>query len=106
MLCPYRARFDTGFCSEGEHKVRPYIGFVHWFEFGFGLRQTCSHNLYIRPLSTLFIIEVKYRFDHRLTFPKNKTEQILDLSLQKKLILITWAVIFAFHPDHHAREQK
>jgi hypothetical protein len=26
----------------GEHKVRPYIGFGHWLEFGFGLMQTYS----------------------------------------------------------------
>jgi hypothetical protein len=24
---------------KGEHKVRPCIGFGHWFEFGFGLSQ-------------------------------------------------------------------
>ena len=33
-------RFDTGFCSEGEHKVRPYIGFAHRFDTGFCSRRT------------------------------------------------------------------
>jgi len=28
-------RFDSGFSSEGEHKVRPYIGFGHWMDFDF-----------------------------------------------------------------------
>ena len=27
-------RFVYGYCSEGEHKVRPYIGFAHWLDFG------------------------------------------------------------------------
>ena len=30
-------RFDTGFCPEGEHKVRPYIGFAYRFDTGFCL---------------------------------------------------------------------
>jgi len=25
-------RFDIGFCSAGEHKVRPYIGFGNWLD--------------------------------------------------------------------------
>jgi len=33
-------RFDTGFCPEGEHKVRPYIGFAHRFDTGFCSRRT------------------------------------------------------------------
>ena len=27
-------RFDSGCSSEGEHKVRPYIGFGHWLDSG------------------------------------------------------------------------
>jgi len=27
-------RFVSGYCSEGEHNVRPYIGFVHSLDFG------------------------------------------------------------------------
>jgi len=30
----FRHRFLYGFCSEGEHKVRPYIGFAHRLDFG------------------------------------------------------------------------
>ena len=30
-----RHRFDSGYCLEGEHKVRPYIDFAH--RLGFGL---------------------------------------------------------------------
>jgi hypothetical protein len=25
-------RLDKGFCPEGEHKVRPYIGFGYWLD--------------------------------------------------------------------------
>jgi hypothetical protein len=35
----FRYRFVFGFSPEGEHKVRPYIGFGHWLGFGFCLRQ-------------------------------------------------------------------
>jgi hypothetical protein len=28
----FEHRFDTGFCSAGEHKVRPYIGFGNWLD--------------------------------------------------------------------------
>jgi hypothetical protein len=31
----FEHRFDTGFCSAGEHKVRPYIGFGHWLDFDY-----------------------------------------------------------------------
>jgi hypothetical protein len=27
-------RFVSGYCSEGEHKVRPYIAFAHRLDFG------------------------------------------------------------------------
>jgi len=40
-------RFVFGFSSEGEHKVRPYIGFGHWLDFGIFSRQhfplTCTY---------------------------------------------------------------
>jgi len=42
-------RFVFGFSSEGEHKVRPYIGFGHWLDFGIFSRQhfplTCTYAL-------------------------------------------------------------
>jgi hypothetical protein len=42
-------RFVFGFISEGEHKVRPYIGFGHWLDFGIFSRQhfplTCTYAL-------------------------------------------------------------
>ena len=47
----FRYRFVFGFSPEGEHKVRPYIGFGHWLGFGFCLRQhfplafTYAHSL-------------------------------------------------------------
>jgi hypothetical protein len=45
LFCGYR--FVFGFSSEGEHKVRPYIGFGHWLDFGIFSRQhfplTCTY---------------------------------------------------------------
>jgi len=42
-------RFVFGFSSEGEHKVRPYIGFGHWLDFGIFSSQhfplTCTYAL-------------------------------------------------------------
>jgi len=61
-------RFVCGFSSEGEHKVRPYIGFGHWLGFGFFLRQhfskTCTYA-HIRPYS---VKDIFYKRSSRMKY--------------------------------------
>jgi hypothetical protein len=37
-------RFVSGYCSEGEHKVRPYICFEYRLDFGYCQRQAFFSN--------------------------------------------------------------
>jgi len=41
--------FVYGYYAEGEHEIRTYIGFDHWLEFVFFLRQTSSTQFIYTP---------------------------------------------------------
>ena len=85
-------RFVFGFSSEGEHKVRPYIGFGHWLDSGIFSRQHFPLEIGVRVKLKLWKIGRKkgtsmilcFYWQEPETFKEN--HKIIDVPLSSTKI--------------------